>query len=56
MYKNIFSDSFLFPIGHLTHPPTSKAFLDFYFLFIYMALSRGWGNGNCDRGGIIDNL
>ena len=37
MYKNIFSNFWLFPIGHLTHPPTSKVFLDFYFYFIYMA-------------------
>ena len=35
MYKNLFSNFFLFPIGHLTHPPTSKVF--FYYFFIYMA-------------------
>ena len=34
MYKNMFSNFFKFPIWHLTHPPTSKVFLE--FLFIYM--------------------
>ena len=35
MYKNIFSNFFLFPIGHLTHPPTSKVFLDFLNFFLF---------------------
>ena len=29
MYTNMFSNFFKFPIGHLTHPPPSKVFLDF---------------------------
>ena len=37
MYKNMFFQFFLFPIGHLTHPPTSKVFLDFWNFVIYMA-------------------
>ena len=44
MYQNMFSNFFKFPIGHLTHPPTSKVFLD--FLFIYMTPKACWG----DRG------
>ena len=35
MYKNIFSNFFLFPIGHLTHPSTSKVFLDFFIFFLF---------------------
>ena len=37
MHTNMFSNFFLYPIGHLTHPPPSKVFLDFLeFYFIYM--------------------
>ena len=35
MYKNMFSNFFKFPIGHLTHPSTYKVFLDFW-IFIYL--------------------
>ena len=35
MYKNMFSNFFKFPIGHLTHPPTSKVFLDFFIFFLF---------------------
>ena len=31
----MFSNFFLFPIGHLTHPPTSKVFLDFWNFFLF---------------------
>ena len=31
----MFSNFFLYPIGHLTHPPPSKVFLDF-FIFFYL--------------------
>ena len=38
----MFSNFVLFPIGHLTHPPTSKVFFLFYFyFFIYMAPKVG---------------
>ena len=29
----MFSNFFLYPIGHLTHPPPSKVFLDFWNFF-----------------------
>ena len=32
MHKNVFQ-FFLYPIGHLTHPPPSKVFLDFWNFF-----------------------
>ena len=35
MYTNMFSNFLLFPIGHLTHPPTSKVFLDFWNFFLF---------------------
>ena len=31
----MFSNFLLFPIGHLTHPPTSKVFLDFWNFFLF---------------------
>ena len=37
----MFSNFFKFPIGHLTHPPTSKVFLE--FLFIYMTPKKYFG-------------
>ena len=33
MYKNMFSNFFLFPIGHLTHHPLPKSF---FFIFFYL--------------------
>ena len=35
IYKHMFSNFFKFPIRHLTHPPTSKVFLDFWNLFLF---------------------
>ena len=40
MHKNMFSNFFLYPIGHLTHPPPSKVFLEFYFIYMAPCLSQ----------------
>ena len=39
MYKDIFSNVFKCPIGHLTHPLTSKVFLDF-LVFTWLVTYR----------------
>ena len=51
----MFSNFFKFPIGHLTHPPSSKVFWDFYFylhgpLDAACCVDDGDGGGGGDGG------